>query len=254
MSNSLQTTVERERDAFRFLVSRYHPDSLRYPASPVTPPSERLRHSLTWNVFKTLEQVAPSLWMRLLIARSAGLPDNYNSAPHVAKVVCWPSLQPAPSAILRRGRAQALPVNGVIDTDDTVVTMLTPGPAELLDRVLSETATDGLLNVAEATAWRAGTRSAYVGVVLPLESDGREWLDRVRRRAERVQRVLRADGRGPLNLRGIGAMTWSTLYELLEEVAASDVIADSERRCLRVTAAWMKERLDHRLRDRQRLA
>ena len=35
-----------DHDAFRFLVSAYHPDSLRYPLSvPVTTPSERLRHA-----------------------------------------------------------------------------------------------------------------------------------------------------------------------------------------------------------------
>ena len=244
-----------DRDVFRFLVSPYHPDSLRYPESvPVTTPSERLRHAFTWNVFKTLEQVAPSLWMRLLIARGVGLPDNYDSAPHIAKVTCWPNLKPAPSAMLRRARVQSLPVNAVIDTDDTVVTLLTPGPSELLDRILSETAADGLVNVADATAWLAGTRSAYVSVVLPIESDNHEWIDRVKRRAERAHRVLLAEGRGPTNLRGIGAITWPALQALLTEVEQSPFIADSERRWVHLTAAWMKERLDYVGRDRKRLA
>jgi hypothetical protein len=244
-----------DRDVFRFLVSPYHPDALRYPVSiPATTPSERLRHAMTWNVFKTLEQVAPSLWMRLLVARSTGLPDNYNSAPHIAKVACWPNLKPAPSSILRRGRIQFLPVSVVIDTDDTVVTLLTPGPSELLDRILSDTAVDGLVSVAEATAWLAGTRSAYVSVVLPLESDNAEWNDRVRRRAARAHRVLLAEGRGPANLKGIGAVTWSSMHELLAEVESSPFIADSERRWVHLTAGWMRERLDYVRRDRRRLA
>jgi hypothetical protein len=220
----------------------------------VTTPSERLRHAFTWNVFKTLEQVAPSLWMRLLVARCAGLPDNYDSAPHVSKVTCWPNLKPAPSSILRRGRVQSLPVSAVIDTDDTVITVLTPGPSELIDRIMSETAVDGLLNVAEATAWLAGTRASYVSVVLPIESDNQEWIDRIRRRAERVRRVLLTGGRGATNLRGMGAVTWPTLHQLLAEVGASPFIADSERRWVNFTAAWMKERLDYVGRDRQRLA
>jgi hypothetical protein len=245
----------RARDDFRFLVSAYHPDSLRYPiSSPMTTPSERTRHALTWNVFKTLEQVAPSLWMRLLVARCAGLPDNYNSAPHVANVVCWPNLKPAPSAALRRGRPLSVPVNVVIDTDDTVITLLTPGPSELLDRVLSESAADGLVSVAEATSWLAGTRSAYVSVVLPMESDADEWVDRVQRRAERARRVLLANGRGPANLRGIGAITWTSLHELLTELAASEFINESEKRWVQTTAAWMQERIDSLGRNRQRLA
>lgn len=244
-----------DHDAFRFLVSAYHPDSLRYPLSvPVTTPNERLRHAFTWNVFKTLEQVAPSSWMRLLIARAVGLSDHYDSAPHITAVACWPNLRPAPSSVLRRGRVQSLPVDAVIDTDDTVITFLTPGPSELLDRVLSESAADGLVNVADATAWLAGTRSAYVSVVLPIEADDHEWLGRVRRRAERAHRVLTADGTGPSNLRGIGAVTWRTLHELLAEVETSAFIADSERRLLRTTRMWMEERLEQRERNRRRLA
>jgi hypothetical protein len=243
-----------DRDAFRFLVSPYHPDSLRYPAAPVTTPKERLRHALTWNVFKTLEQVSPGLWVRLLIARSAGLPDHYDSAPHIVKAVCWPSLKPAPSTVLRRGRPHALPVSAVIDADDTVMTFLAPGPDELLDRVLSDTAVDGLVSVAEATAWLAGTRSAYVSVVLPLESDTPEWADRVRRRAARAHRVLRANARGPANLKGIGVVSWASLHDLLAEVAASAFIADSERRWLQGTIAWLQERLGPVYGERQRLA
>lgn len=244
-----------QRDVFRFLVSAYHPDSLRYPVTaPVTTPSERLRHAFTWNVFKTLEQVAPSAWMRPLIARAVGLPENYDSAPHVVKVACWPNLQPAPSATLRRGRIHSLPVNVVIDTDDTVITLLTPGPSELLDRVLSESAADGMVNVAEATAWLAGTRSAYVSVVLPIESDGPDWVHRVRRRGERALRVLRAEGRGPSNLKGIGAVTWPELLEVLTDLEVSPFVADSERRIVRTTTAWMSERLDHVRGDRKQLA
>ena len=243
------------RDAFRFLVSPYHPDTLRYPVSaPVTTPSERLRHSLTWNVFKVLEQVAPAVWMRLLVARAVGLPDNYDSAPQIVKIACWPHLKAAPSSILRRGLVRSLPVDVIIDTDDTVVTVITPGPTGLVDRILSETAVDGLVNVAEATAWLAGTRSAYVSVVLPIESSGQEWIDRVRRRAARAHRVLLAEGRGPANLKGMGAVTWPALHELLAEVEASPFIPDSERRWVRTTAHWMKERLDHLASNRQRLA
>jgi hypothetical protein len=251
MLNLQQRPVE--QDVFRFLVSPYHPDTLRYPADTPTP-SERLRHALTWNVFRTLEQVAPSLWMRPLVARCAGLPDGYDSAPHVTTVTCWSDLRPAPSAMLRRGRRSAVPVSVIVETDDTVLAFLVPAPSDLLGRVLSETAEDGLLDVAEATASFAGTRSAYVSVVLPIEADGEVWTTRVRRRAERVRRVLQAGGRGPLNIRGMGATTWDSLHEMLSDIAASTLTSPSEQHCARATTAWMGERLRRSSRDRQRLA
>ena len=228
-------------DAFRLLVSPYHPDTLRYPSSGATTPSDRLRHALTWNVFKTLEQIAPSIWMRPLVARATGLPEAYTSAPHITAVTCWSNLQPAPNAILRRGRRHSVPVSAIIDTDDTVITFLTPSPTELLDRVLSETE-GGLLDLAEATAYLAGTRSAYVSVVLPIEVDEQVWAPRVRRRAHRVSRVLSSSGRNPENIRGIGATTWGALHALLAEVAQSGFISKSEQRCALTTLEWMSER------------
>lgn len=231
-------------DASRLLVSPYHPDTLRYPKSgSAITPSDRLRHALTWNVFRTLEQIAPSIWMRPLVARATGLPEGYNSAPHITAVACWSNLQPAPTAMLRRGRRHSVPVSAIIDTDDTVIAFLTPSPTELLDSVLSETAEGGLLDVAEATAYLAGTRSAYVSVVLPIEVDEQVWASRVRGRAERVTRTLSSGGRSPENIRGIGATTWDALHDLLSEVARSRFISKSEQRFAMTTAAWMNERL-----------
>jgi hypothetical protein len=231
-------------DAFKLLVSPYHPDTLRDPSSgPDATQSDRLRHALTWNVFKTLEQIVPSAWLRPLVARATGLPDGYASAPQTTAVSCWSNLRPGPNALLRRGRRLNVPFDAIVDTDDTVVTFLTPSPTELLDTVLSETAAGGLLDVAEATAYLAGTRSAYVSVILPTEVEEEVWAARVQRRAERVSRLLSSSGRSLENLRGMGATTWSALHELLSEVAHSRFISRSEQRFARAAVDWMSDRL-----------
>ena len=231
-------------DALRLLVSAYHPDTLRDPSSgPGATQSDRLRHALTWNVFKTLEQIAPGVWIRPLVARATGVPDGYASAPHIAAVTCWSNLKPAPSAMLRRGRRHNVPVSVVVDTNDTVITFLMPSPTELLDTVLSETAEGGLMDVAEATAYLAGTRSAYVSVVLPFEVEEQVWGPRVRRRAGQVSQVLSSSGRSPENLRGMGATSWSALHELLSEIAHSRFISRTEQRCAMTAVDWMGERL-----------
>ena len=236
--------THQEPDAFKLLVSPYHPDTLRYPAAgAATIANDRLRHALTWNVFKTLEQIAPTIWMRPLVARATGLPDGYRSAPHIVAVTCWSNLPPSPNAMLRRGRRRGVPVSAIVDTDDTVITFLTPSPTDMLDTVLSETPDGGLLDVAEATGYLAGTRSAYVSVVLPVDVDEKAWAPRIRRRADRVGRVLSSSGRTPENLRGIGAITWHSLYELLSEIAQSRFISESEQRFTMTTSAWMSERL-----------
>ena len=242
-----------ERDAFRFLVSPYHPDTQRYPiAGAITSPGDRLRHALTWNVFRTFEQIAPSLWMRPLLARCVGLSDGYDSAPHTVSVSCWSRIAPTPSAMLRRGRRDLIPVDVIVETDDTVVSVITPPLPDLLGRVLSETAEGGLLDLAEATSWLAGTRRAYVGVVLPLEADDDVWLTRIRRRAARVGNVLHTTARGVSNLRGMGPLTWTALHDVLTDASESSSVATSERELAMLTARWMAERLRSRSRQTER--
>lgn len=230
-----------EPDAFRLLVSAYHPDALRYPAAgPIATPSERLQLALTWNVFKTLEQIAPGAWIRRLLATSTGLPDGYDSAPHMTRVTCWADLEPAPSAVLRRGRRHAVPVSVIIETDDTVIVVVTPNVTGL-DEAVSNTTDGGLLDLAEATAWLAGARSAYVLVVLPMEVDEDAWTPRIRQRGERVRRVLAVSPKGPANLRGIGATTWPALRDLLAGIRACGCNRAAEQRYADTTVEWMTD-------------
>ena len=231
-------------DVFRFFVSPYHPDVLRQPsAQPVVSASDRLQHALTWNVFRTIEQIAPAFWMRRLVASLGGLHDDYASAPHVCQVSCWDWLDPSPVAMLRRGRRAAVRADVVIDTDDTVVTVLVPNMQEVVETVLSDTADGGLLDLMEATSFKGGVRAAYVAVVLPPGADGDAWTARVRRRAQAVHRVMQASSRGVRNARGIGALGWSHLHSILDEAARADSLFKSERIVAARTARWMNERL-----------
>jgi hypothetical protein len=234
-------------DAFRFFVSPYHPDSLRVPsAGPVIEAGDRLRHALTWNVFRTLEQIAPSFWMRPLVARMGGLVDDYASAPHVCEISCWAQLGPAPWAMLRRGRRDTVRADVIIATDDTVVSVFVPSLAEMTGTVLSDTAEGGLLDLIEATAVHAGVRAAYVCVVLPLGADSDTWLTRVNRRGQGVHRVLLASTRRVNNARGIGALRWHSLLSILDDAAGSDLLPSSERRLAAGTVDWVRDRLAQR--------
>jgi hypothetical protein len=234
----------RDQDVFRFFVSPYHPDLLRLPSGgPVVDRHDRLRHALTWNVFRTLEQIAPSAWMRPLVAALGGLADEYSSAPHVCRVTTWQLLEPAPEARLRRGRRTPVRADVIIDTDDTVVSLVIPTVTELTTTVLSDTADGGLHDLIEATSFFAGTRAAYSAVVLPPEAGHELWMTRVHRRAHAVHRVMLASTRGVVNARGLGALGWRDLSAILSEVASDQRLPGAERLLAQETARWMSERL-----------
>ena len=230
-------------DAYRLFISPYHPDTLRQPIETVVTHTDRLRHALTWNVFRTLEQIAPAFWMRPLVAALGGLADDYASAPHVCSVSCWDWLDPAPVAMLRRARRSAVRADVIIDTDDTVMTLLVPDAADVLARVLSDTAEGGLLDLVEATSFKSGVRVAYVAVVLPPECDSDIWMTRVRRRANAIARVVNASSRTVRNARAIGALRWRDLERIVIEASGSQCLHESERLLAAGTARWMTERL-----------
>ena len=239
--------VHSHEDVFRFFVSPHHPDSLRVPAAgPVIDAGDRMRHALTWNAFRTLEQVAPSFWMRPLVALLGGLDDGYGSAPHVCQISCWQQLAPAPWSMLRRGRRAPVCADVLIATDDTVVALVVPSVAEMTTRVLSDTAEGGLLDLIEATSVFAGVRAAYAGIVLPCGADDDTWVVRVNRRGQGVHRVLHASVRGVVNVRGIGSLTWRGVRGILDDAARSEFLPPSERRFANDAVSWMDKRLTQR--------
>lgn len=231
-------------DVYRFFVSPYHPDVLRQPeANAVIDRDDRLRHALTWNVFRTLEQINPAFWLRPLVARLGAMTDEYDSAPHVCQIACWDWLDPAPSARLRRQRRAAVRADVVIDTDDTVMTFLVPRVDEVTSLVLSDTAEGGLLDLAEATSYKGGVRASYVGIVLPPGADTDVWMTRVNRRGRAVQRVFAASGYGIRNAGGIGALGWLDLRAILDDAGRAHSLATSERTRATEVSRWMTDRL-----------
>jgi hypothetical protein len=142
-----------ERNAFRLLISAHHPYTLRYPASGAITPSDRLRHALTWKYSRRLSRLRQGCGCvrRLRDARVFRMVITRRRKS--AWCAAGSSPEPAPSGRLRRGKRHPVPVSVIVDTDDAVISLLTPTPDDLLDRVMSDTADDGLLDVAEATAW-----------------------------------------------------------------------------------------------------
>lgn len=226
-------------DVFARLLCAYHPDLLREPeVVPSDPIGDRRRLALVWNAFRTLEQLPPPFWLRRLIARLCGLSGEVTFAPHSVAVHCWHELPLAPSAMLRRGKRRPVPVHVLVDTEDVVLAFWAPAMSQLA-AVTADTAEAGLLELAEATSWHAGTRHAYAGVILPVEADESTWLPRVQRRELTVLRALRDSGARVANLRGCGVLTWPEIEAVLVEASAETAIPEVQRAMATRTARWM---------------
>ena len=61
----------------QFVIAPHHPDRLRRPAPTLGGASaERFAQAVAWNIFRTLELVTPSFWLRRLHLRLTGEPST----------------------------------------------------------------------------------------------------------------------------------------------------------------------------------
>src|SRR6188768_1674905 len=82
-------------DRDRFVIAPHHPDRLRRPlASLVAASDERFQQALVWNIFRTLELVTPSFWLRRFHIRLTG--EASLVPPQISRVHLWQHLPPPP--------------------------------------------------------------------------------------------------------------------------------------------------------------
>lgn len=232
-------------DPFALTQQPYHPDVLRQPpVSAADPRGDRRRAALLWNTFRALEDTAPAFWLRRFVARLGGLSEGVAFAPHTVAIRCWCELPLAPSAMLRRGKRGAVPVDVLVETEDLVVAVCAPSLETLAGRLLTDTDEPGLLEVAEAAMWKAGARPAFVAVLLPPEADEAVWSARVGRRARIVRQILAADERTKNSLRGLGTLVWADLVAILRDVATSPIIRFDEGARAAALVRWLTRALN----------
>ena len=85
----------------QFVISPHHPDPLRrrIPRAAAAD-RDRFQQALTWNVFRTLEMVAPAYWLRRFHTRLTGQPSLV--APQIVQVQLWRRLPVASNPADRR--------------------------------------------------------------------------------------------------------------------------------------------------------
>ena len=140
--------------ASEFILLDHHPDLSRRPdARPGLIDAENRRAALTWNVFRTLELIAPSFWLRRFRARLDAL-TSLEAGGSSLSVRLWAVL-PSPA---ERSRQEPIRVDALIETDTAVYGVMTMdgSDVELGDSTLARP--DAILRVIDAVSWYAGAR------------------------------------------------------------------------------------------------
>lgn len=219
----------------QFVIAPHHSDRLRRPAPALDAPSaERFAQAVVWNIFRTLELVTPSFWLRRLHIRLTGEPSVL--PPQIARVRLWPHLS-LPSVQRIDGERPDVVADVVIETEHAVWTLV--GPSERVDL----TDGDQMAAVADACAWFAGSRQHYCGVIEP--SPTRRSLGSVlqsRYSRSRHSARLQSATRGPTAPPYVqwGAIRWSELMALLQDCCGAATLPPIERALAQNALDWLR--------------
>jgi hypothetical protein len=191
-------------------------------------------------VFRTLELVSPAVWLRRLNARlSLELPLP---APSILKVRLWQCL-PLPAVARLAGSHSTIDADVVIETEHAVWGLLARHGGDVVRGAEDLHGVDPIAALAHATAELAGTRRAYVGLVMSAPEEcplGIALIGRYRTSATALR--LRLDGvtpSAPTNVGGFGAIRWNDLKTILEECAAGAAVPALQRDLAGRTASWL---------------
>lgn len=144
-------------DPDRFVIAQHHPDRLRRPPVAVAAASdERFHQALLWNIFRTLELLTPSFWLRRFHVRLTG--EASLVPPQISRVHLWHHL-PLPPIQRIDGERPDVVADVVIETEHAVWTLVAQSASTDL------TDSDLTAAVADAGAWFAGARQHYCGVI-----------------------------------------------------------------------------------------
>jgi hypothetical protein len=219
-------------DRDRFVIAPHHSDRLRRPDVGGTA-DERFQQALIWNIFRTLELLTPSFWLRRFHIRLTGEPSVV--PPQIARVHLWERL-PLPPIQRIDGERPDVVADVVIETEHAVWTLIADSARnDLSDSYLTAA-------VVDAGAWFAGARQHFCGV-LECRAVNTSLGSVLRNRYSRSRDSgrLRSATRGPATPSRVqwGVIQWSELTSLLQDCCDTANLPPVERALAQNAAEWL---------------
>jgi hypothetical protein len=218
-----------------FIIAPHHPDRLKRPVprlGAIT--DDRFQQTLTWNVFRTLELLAPAFWLRRFHLRMTGDPAAVPA--QVLRISLWQSLPLPPIQRIDGARPDVL-VDVIMETEHAVWTLITASRAQQ-----SGNLHERMTEVIDAGGWLAGTREHYCGVI--EEDTDTRFGDLLRKRygRSRASIQLQSASRGPAgpSLKGVGGARWQDLAAILRDCEQADNLPAIQRALAQNTSVWLQ--------------
>lgn len=201
--------------------------------------------AVTWNVFRSLRQIAPEVWVPSLWRRA--FPGLDSPADLAATVTVWESVPP-PSGLLVKGDEGHSEIDVVIETASWVWFIEAKYRSDISTRTTRCAKRDQILRNVDVGTHYAGVRPFVFSLLIASEPLSPLGVERLREYADfsivRDKLAAHRPDRLP-NLHAIGQVTW---FQLAEVLADAEIGAPREDE--RAYAARAREWLGRRVLSR----
>jgi hypothetical protein len=196
--------------------------------------------AVAWNVFRSLRQVAPTVW----------LPDLFGTAfrghtlshTEQAIVELWKTIEP-PLALVDADEGES-EIDVVIQTPSVVWFVEAKLGSDTSTRTTTRSARDQVLRTIDVGSYWAGTRKFYFSLLVADARRSKDGVAAVEAYADLAKpRDLLAPHRPDrlANLAGVSLLTWAQLAEVLSD-ASEDATHEDERSYAERALKWLRSR------------
>jgi hypothetical protein len=175
--------------------------------------------AVTWNVFRSLRQIAPDVWLPHLWHRA--FPSITCPPDLMAVVRLWESISP-PIGLLAGGDEGPSEIDVVIEAPTWVWFIEAKYRSDISTGTTTRPERDQVLRNLDVGSYYAGVRQFFFSLLISSEAKSPVGVKRIRDYADlSIPRTKLREHRpdGLQNMRGVGQLSWAALGEVLAEVS-----------------------------------
>ena len=229
-------------DDFRdnIIIDRYDPVFIGMRATKTKHlRSENSEDAVTWNVFRSLRQIDPAIWLPVF-TRLALDPEHDLPSKDVL-VLLWPPVVPPPG-LLEEGDEHASEIDVVIEGPSWAWFIEAKYRSDIATRTTARPGRDQVLRNIDVGSYYAGVRDFYFSLLLRDEATsplGAAAVAQYKNLSAPRHRLAEHRPDGLANLRAVGLMTWGMLAKVLRECEAT-ATRPGERHFAEQARAWLE--------------
>jgi hypothetical protein len=224
------------------VIDRYDPCLARMRASKRKHlKSENSEDALTWNAFRSLRQVNPSFWVKLLADRAFQASAGPSGTDDVTTSL-WPFVPP-PLALLSGGDEGDSEIDVVLEAPHWVWFIEAKYKSDASSGTTTRPDRDQILRNLDVGSHYAGVRRFYFSLLIGDSKQSRIGSSAVTKYSDRAAlRAALGHRRDTLeNIAAVGVLRWTDIAAVLHE-ASCNAPREDERHFPKIALAWLEEK------------